>query len=283
MLRVDDGGGSGNVNRTTRTNFQQDQTNTVGRNAKTTVNYDDKNAFGHIVETVVKAAKTIALAAKTAQASKTPAQQNISYDRFNKTLDYMFNEMKMNINSSTVKNIKAQLDYANHLMNPKGFKETILAGLAQAGGDNAVNHIQAALIEWGLKVRPGGDWDHKPKLDQMLGLGKDKDYYFPIRGDNQHEVFYDIWSNIHYGYVGAAAGLDGKTLQDGASVADGIAGRNDKVDEVTVQIGIDMWNKYGANLTKKQFHQEILNHLPAIIAAQKSQDSHQVIPITNGR
>lgn len=273
----------GSVQQTTRTNLVQDETNAAVRSAKTPVKYDNDNTFGHIVDTVVKAAQTAVKTATAAALKPTdPAapQQNISYDRFDKTLDYMFNEMKTNIGSDTVKNIKSQLDYADHLMHPKSTWERILNGL---GGANPADHINSALISWGLKVRPGGDWDHKPKLDKMLDLGKDKDYYFPIRGDDKHEVFYDIWSNIHYGYVGSAAGFDGKTLQDGASVADGIAGRNDKVDEVTVQIGIDMWNKYGANLTKEQFHQEILNRLPDIIKAQESQDSHQVIPITNGR
>ena len=197
-------------------------------------------------------------------------ESDVSYDRFDKTLDYMFNEMVTNSRSDTVKGIKAQLDYANYLMHPKGFWEHITAALAQAGGDNAAIHINAALIQWGLKVRPGGDWDHKPKLAEMLGLKKENDYYFPIRGDSQHEVFYDIWSNIHYGYVGSAAGFDAKTLQEGAAVADGIAGRNDPVDVLTVQIGIDLWNKYGDKLTKEQLHQEILNRLPDILRAQES-------------
>lgn len=205
--------------------------------------------------------------------------QPVSYERFDKTLDYMFSEMKTNAGSDKVKGIKSQLDYADRLMNPKDWKERLLNGFAMAGGADPGTMINSALVTWGLEVRPGGNWDHKPKLDKMLGLKESNDYFFPVRGEGKHELFYDAWSNIHYGYVGTAAGFDAKTLQDGAQAADGVAGRNDKVDEVTVQIGIDLWNKYGANMTKEQFHQELINRLPDIIKAQESQDFKQVIPI----
>ena len=43
------------------------------------------------------------------------------------------------------------------------------------------------------------DWDHQPKLRKLfVGLHHKQGAY---------EYFYDIWSNIHYGYVGIIGGL----------------------------------------------------------------------------
>ncbi|MCP2066467.1 polymorphic toxin type 44 domain-containing protein [Pseudomonas laurylsulfatiphila] len=42
------------------------------------------------------------------------------------------------------------------------------------------------------------EWDHKPHKQ------------------GKYEYYYDIWSNIHYGYVGIAGGLSESVLLDGA-------------------------------------------------------------------
>jgi hypothetical protein len=222
----------------------------------------------------------------TAKATKA---QNVSFSRSDTTVDYMFSEMINNARSNTTRGIRSQLDLANDLSTSSGVLDSIQDGLIIAGGTTPGSLIQSALITWGLKVRPGGDWDHKPILADKLGLKKEGDYYFPIRGNNTKEVFYDVWSNIHYGYVGSAAGFDARTLQEGAAVADGIAGRNDPVDVLTVQIGIDLWKKYGTNMTKEQFRQEVVRRIPDIVAAQQTPeyrnnngDFRHVIDIRNG-
>ena len=84
-------------------------------------------------------------------------------------------------------------------------------------------------------VRPGGPWDHKPQLQRMFQLDDPHqcawrpsaafdrrcDFHFPIEGDGEHEYYYDIWSNIHYGYVGRAAGFSALELQLGHRLAGG--------------------------------------------------------------
>ena len=113
---------------------------------------------------------------------------------------------------------------------------------------------------WGAMVAPNSFWDHKPKLRDMLGLYQEQqDYYFPIEGDQEYEYYYDIWSNIHFGYVGTAAGFDAETLQAGAAVP-GIAGTNDAYDVLSIQIGIDLWNQYELDLTVEQLRDAILAH-----------------------
>jgi RHS repeat-associated protein len=169
-----------------------------------------------------------------------------NYKRFDITLAYMHQEMIVNAQSRQVTEIRAWLDCARS-SDPY---------IAQHAGDYAL----AALSAWASMVHAGGPWDHKPKLEEMLGLKQDNDYYFPIRGDSEHEYYYDIWSNIHFGYVGSAAGFDSRTLQSGAAAGDIIAGTNNETDVLSIQIGIDLWIDYELRLTSEQLHQAILVH-----------------------
>jgi hypothetical protein len=66
-----------------------------------------------------------------------------------------------------------------------------------------------------MLVRQGGPWDHKPYIR--------KTFHPRVPGGEQvwhihgnYVYYYDIWSNIHYGYVGAAAGFTESELLDGA-------------------------------------------------------------------
>ncbi|MNN41410.1 hypothetical protein D3C76_888740 [compost metagenome] len=48
----------------------------------------------------------------------------------------------------------------------------------------------------------------------------------------KYMYFYDIWSNIHYGYVGIVAGLSESVLLDGAGVEQIVSDFARKVDEM---------------------------------------------------
>ncbi|MFC9624800.1 polymorphic toxin type 44 domain-containing protein [Streptomyces sp. NPDC056930] len=112
-----------------------------------------------------------------------------------------------------------------------------------------------ALGLWGTSVASGSVWDHKPNLRNKFGLSGENadDLHFKIPGEGS-ELFYDVWSNIHYGSIGRAAGFTGGALHAGAE-ADfgGAVGRTDPGDILTVQAGVDMYDKYGADMTYKEF------------------------------
>ncbi len=74
----------------------------------------------------------------------------------------------------------------------------------------------SAMAIWAFKVGPRQEWDHKPKI-----LAK-----FPpkVEYDGSHQYgdrlyYHDIWSNIHYGYVGRHAGFSESMLLEGAGAA----------------------------------------------------------------
>jgi len=64
-------------------------------------------------------------------------------------------------------------------------------------------------------IGPGRPWDHKPVLKKMLG--KDFNNGWQKLGD--FDYYYDIWSNIHYGYVGVALGFTAAELVNSAGLA----------------------------------------------------------------
>ena len=108
---------------------------------------------------------------------------------------------------------------------------------------------------------------------------------------------YDVCSNFPYGYVGRAAGWTGPELHDGAAFWP-FAGLNDEVDVIAVQIGIDLWDAYGLNLTKEQLSSEITNRVNDMLVAQNTEEYKKqagfdkcdppkpwkhLIPIENGK
>lgn len=122
--------------------------------------------------------------------------------------------------------------------------------------------LTAKLGEVDYFTVPSGPWDHKPILDRILGLGKQHHYYFPARGGGEYEYYYDIWSNIHYGYVASAAGLDRDEVLSFANL-DWIpgVGRSSPADDLSTTIGIELWREHGADMTREQLYEAIRAHL----------------------
>jgi len=154
---------------------------------------------------------------------------SIDYTRFHKALDYMYKEMKTNIQSGLALTMKSWWSFTPTK--------------------------PAALAMWAATVKGRSEWDHKrwdklPKAANINVTNHD-DLWFPIQGDNQFEYYYDIWSNIHYGYVGSSIGFDAGTLQTGALIDDVLKWNLDPSDIASIQLGIYLWETYGNSLTKE--------------------------------
>jgi hypothetical protein len=132
-----------------------------------------------------------------------------------------------------------------------------------------------AYILFFNSVRAGSEWDHKPKIMTMLNLRDNRnDQYFPIRDGTEYEYYYDIWSNIHYGYVGSSIGFDENALQFFPNVDKYIPesqkeikdflqdyfGKYDPGDEISVNIGLTLWKNHQYSLTKTDLQNEIVKN-----------------------
>jgi hypothetical protein len=67
-----------------------------------------------------------------------------------------------------------------------------------------------------------GIWDHKPYIRGKWGVAQLIDFT-PLGKAEQVNFYYDIWSNIHYGYVGRAAAFTEKELLDWAAAENAVS------------------------------------------------------------
>lgn len=148
-------------------------------------------------------------------------------------------------------------------------------------GNDADPFFTAKIVTW-QQFFAGGAWDYKgPIRDDALEpyLANGSDYTcdglrYPVPGTNV-EMYYDIWSNIHFGYVGRAMGFSEDVLQAGAASFLPGAGKNDPVDVVSVKIGTRLFELYppeSGKLSPQAIHKEILNFFPEMLGAQATEE-----------
>ncbi|POP79087.1 polymorphic toxin type 44 domain-containing protein [Pseudomonas syringae] len=132
-------------------------------------------------------------------------------DMMEKLATYIADEMNNNIHHSSVLKMNKLLNYD---VAEETRKKMDLPWYAQIGNTSpqaiGASNMAAAMILWTERVGQGRDWDHKPKIHAKFGR-------YPHR-QGKYDYYYDIWSNIHYGYVGMAGGLSESVLLDGAGV-----------------------------------------------------------------
>ena len=115
-----------------------------------------------------------------------------------------------------------------------------------------------AAEDWVGQVRTNGPWDYKPQIREVFGR-----WDYDSDGD---AWYYDIWTNIPFGYLGAFVGRDETDLLVGSNLGEmfpegslldriggPLAGRNDSADLYGIHIGYMLWEEYGADLTFDQF------------------------------
>lgn len=212
-----------------------------------------------------------------------PGQRLIvpDYTRDAATVSFMLEEMKRNATSADAQkiadaltrsrtagdNASAALDQMRRaewyqLLRRSGFQ-------AQFDSQARISGIARAEAEgrFFLLVRTGGAWDHKWQLRRMYDAmpapprpfgTMERAYHFPIRGDLVHEYYYDVWSNVHYGFVGARCGFDEGTLQRRAGSGLPGAGDNDQGDVISVQIGFRLWQQHGRNIDANRLRAAII-------------------------
>ncbi|MCY9845748.1 polymorphic toxin type 44 domain-containing protein [Vibrio caribbeanicus] len=121
----------------------------------------------------------------------------------------------------------------------------------------------AALAQWTSLVAQDRAWDHKPKIAAGFPTaGQSTRFHHKYK---DYEYFYDIWSNIHYGYMGILCGFSESILLDGAGLeqigtdilsstkevtdrsasnGEGLRAYDDTTDNLSIRIGIELYRDY---------------------------------------
>ncbi|MFJ2320015.1 polymorphic toxin type 44 domain-containing protein [Pseudomonas sp. NPDC087817] len=154
------------------------------------------------------------------------------HDMMEELASYIAGEINTNIHHPSVLKMKELLSYD---VAEETRKQMELPWYAQVGATSpqtiGAANVAAAMALWTERVGQGMDWDHKKKIPKIIGGVWHK------QGD--YDYFYDIWSNVHYGYVGMAGGLSESALSDGAGVeqyaSDFIRKAEEKIVEILTQ------------------------------------------------
>jgi WXG100 family type VII secretion target len=195
-----------------------------------------------------------------------PSASAVDYSRYDQALNFMHQKMVANANGDIAQRLRRSL-------RPDLLELIPGVSLLQAAD------IPVELARFAEKSYPGGEWDYKQDLERDLNLKVDGNYFLPMRGDPDHRYYYDIWANIHYGYVGSAGGVPGVALRQVGKIIE----RNDPGDELSVQIGIDLWNQYGNSLTPQQVEAEILKHKDQYASLKDKDGNAKAIDVRNVR
>ncbi|AKT39115.1 polymorphic toxin type 44 domain-containing protein [Chondromyces crocatus] len=110
-------------------------------------------------------------------------------------------------------------------------------------------------------------WDHKSTFRRRFGS-----WTYDAASDRSYR--FDLWSNLHLGYVGKASGFPERLLRSGAGATHLITGKippgylerlaerllelelfpalDDPADQNAIDLGVTLWKRHGANLTQGQ-------------------------------
>lgn len=211
---------------------------------------------------------------------------------FERARDYIIEQIKTNLKSDEFKEIHTNLMPMNSCNRVDGPSDALNC----ADSSKAVSFL-AALKLFKAQVCTGCAWDQKEALRRILNIEPQEkgqisyggaDHYLPVPGERGISLSYDIWSNIHYGFIGRAAGFDGEDLQKAADLGreypslEPVFGKNYPGDVISVQIGIDLYDKYGVDgLTPERLQEAIINAVPQYQSVYNPSQNEVTINYTN--
>ncbi|NJL89489.1 MAG: hypothetical protein HC916_06555 [Coleofasciculaceae cyanobacterium SM2_1_6] len=100
-----------------------------------------------------------------------------------------------------------------------------------------------AYAYWAILVGPERKWDHKPSIFPAFGK-------YSLDASQGKIYFNDIWSNMHYGYIGKVVGFSEKKLIYGAAVAQA-------VDDLIKKIGRNRIDELVENIISRDFNRAL--------------------------
>ncbi|MCB2255854.1 PAAR domain-containing protein [Pseudomonas chlororaphis] len=207
-------------------------------------------------------------------------------DMMEELASYIAGEINTNINSPSVRRMK-DLNSFDPAAETRKYAELPFYMRLGPGPDFyslALGKKAKAFAIWTERVGQYRPWDHKPILSKMYD-----GVVYHKQGD--YDYYYDIWSNIHYGYVGIAGGLSESALLDGAGAEqiisdikskleeavktpkedrkllgphrsadiDGLRAWDDAPDRISISIGIKLFSQHpNGGITAKMIMDEVL-------------------------
>ena len=174
--------------------------------------------------------------------------------------EYIVQEIKTNTKSIYADNIRRSKIISDEINNdPNAF---VMGNSGAVIGEKIANKL-SNYYDFYEMVASNNPWDHKPIIkEKFKDQGVERPNGFDGNGRiymtfytkyKDYDYFYDVWSNIHYGYVGMSVGLSEFELTVGSNLQQ--IGHDLKKmkfnkgdtgsDKATILIGIALYKKFG--------------------------------------
>ena len=173
--------------------------------------------------------------------------------------EYIVSEIKNNTRSEIAREIR---DFNSYELALKEYNETPFTYQHLIGMDTILaNNALKALHKFAYIIGDKRPWDHKPILREIfkdMGVERPNDFngidgalsssFYTKYKD--YDYFYDVWSNIHYGYVGKSIGFSTFDLVAASNIQQiyhdkSLMSGDTGSDKATILIGINLYEKYG--------------------------------------
>lgn len=157
------------------------------------------------------------------------------------------------------------------------WKKFFLSDMPRQCVDTEMSSQVAALTIWALNVRQDGPWDHKPIIARTFhpAVPNGQQHWHVYTDGNAY--YYEVWSNVHYGYVGKASGFSDSVLLDGAgleqigsslgrftrpqrdSATSGLRSWDDPHDRAAIEMGIALYHSNPSNIAGQTVLQAVVS------------------------
>ena len=203
---------------------------------------------------------------------------------------YIVDEIKTNIKSKEASEIYDYLDYKIYI--EKYYNKNTLAP-----PPDPIVIKEIGVAKWITMVDTGKPWDHKPKItnrfkavavERYTELGNyTRSHYHKY---HYHDYYFDVWSNIHFGFVGKYCGFSDSFLLFGSNTQQMITNLKNldffqgdtPADKVSIQLGINLYYTYKDKIEELNY-QVILDELEKLPSVGKSRLLHYCFDMSEKR
>ena len=162
---------------------------------------------------------------------------------------FIVDEMKNNRQSKEANDIKKIINIERELSKNSLTNTIIFAHPISKTSLFISSKIQSYKLFKKL-VESNAIWDHKWQIAKLFPtMGLSTPFYHRYFYNNKYyEIGYDVWSNIHYGYIGRVIGFDKSALHFGADMAQSFSNRaitrDDPKDAEAIKLGFKIYDEY---------------------------------------
>jgi len=203
---------------------------------------------------------------------------------------YIVDEIKTNIKSKEAAEIYDYLDYKIYI--EKYYNKNTLAP-----PPDPIVIKEIGVAKWIAMVDTGKPWDHKPKItnrfkvvavERYTELGNyTRSHYHKY---HYHDYYFDVWSNIHFGFVGKYCEFSDSFLLFGSNTQQMITNLKNldffqgdtPADKVSIQLGINLYYTYKDKIEELNY-QTVLDELEKLPSVGKSRLLHYCFDMSEKR